>query len=304
MAGPPPSSWIYRPPFSICEKKCQTLLANLGYHIIYFDLDTEGYLHDSPQEIQTSKDIWSDAIDRSNPAAQDFLMIEHDIHYETVYNLTDYVLTGLFAKGYRSVTVGECLGDPPQNWYRAGSGNLPGPTAQPVPQPSRTTKPPPSSRPTTTRSRIPSTTILPPQRPTTLIPDQPITRRPPRRSAAPSPEGLAAVEEGAPATAAVAPRATPTNGLKVSDDSHCSATVTCEGSRFGNCCSAAGYCGFTMDYCGEGCQAGSGRCGADAIAVNPVPPGTSMGVSLDGSCGNGQTCLGSSFGNCCSNHGW
>ncbi len=111
-----------RPPFSICEKNCQSILSTLGYHVIYFDLDTEGYLMDDPTLIQTSKDIWDAAIEGTNPAKKSFLQIEHDIHYQTVYNLTDYILTSLFANGYKAVTVGECLGDPVSNWYRAGPG--------------------------------------------------------------------------------------------------------------------------------------------------------------------------------------
>ena len=79
---------------------------------------------DDPTLIQTSKDIWDDAIDNSNVKKDSFLEIEHDIHYQTVYNLTDYMLTSLFKHGYKSVTVGECLGDPAANWYRAGPGGL------------------------------------------------------------------------------------------------------------------------------------------------------------------------------------
>ncbi|TPX11180.1 uncharacterized protein E0L32_000998 [Thyridium curvatum] len=93
-----------RPPYSICEKTCQTILSALGYHVVYFDLDTEGYLHDDPSAIQDSKDIWDDAVGPSRPARDSFLQIEHDIHWQSVYNLTDYFLTSLFAKGYRSVT--------------------------------------------------------------------------------------------------------------------------------------------------------------------------------------------------------
>ncbi|KAJ9131658.1 Glycoside hydrolase/deacetylase, partial [Pleurostoma richardsiae] len=127
-----------RPPFSICERACETILASLGYHVVYFDLDTEGYLNDDPELIQTSKDIWDDAVDGSDPAVDSFLQIEHDIHYQTVYNLTDYVLSSLFAHGYRSVTVGECLGDPPAYWYRAGSGSLPGGASPTSAAPSKT----------------------------------------------------------------------------------------------------------------------------------------------------------------------
>ena len=97
-------------------------MSTLGYHIIYFDLDTEGYLHADPAHIQISKDLFDEAVEGSNPAKDKFLEIERDIHYEVVYNLTDYILTGLFEAGYRSVTVGECLGDPKANWYRTGPG--------------------------------------------------------------------------------------------------------------------------------------------------------------------------------------
>ncbi|KAJ8111207.1 hypothetical protein ONZ43_g5676 [Nemania bipapillata] len=95
-----------RPPYSICPTNtCGSQLATLGYHVVYFDLDTEGYLNDDPIDIQTSKDIWDDTVPGTNPCRSNFLQIEHDIHYQTVYNLTDYVLTSLFKSGYRSVTL-------------------------------------------------------------------------------------------------------------------------------------------------------------------------------------------------------
>ncbi|KAK0737018.1 hypothetical protein B0T21DRAFT_364242 [Apiosordaria backusii] len=109
-----------RPPYSICQRDCQNILSTLGYHTIYFNLDTAGYLNDSPRTIQTSKNIWDEAIEASDPETDSFLQIEHDIHEQIVYNLTDYILTSLFSNGYRAVTVGECLGDPASNWYRAG----------------------------------------------------------------------------------------------------------------------------------------------------------------------------------------
>jgi hypothetical protein len=53
----------------------------------------------------------------------DFIVINHDIHEQTAYNLTAWTLDRMLALGFgTSVTVGECLGDPPENWYRAASG--------------------------------------------------------------------------------------------------------------------------------------------------------------------------------------
>ncbi|KAK4163498.1 hypothetical protein QBC43DRAFT_319744 [Cladorrhinum sp. PSN259] len=122
-----------RPPYSICPSSCQTVLSNLGYHAIYFDLDTAGYLNETPQLIQNSKNIWDKAIKSSDPSEDSFLQIEHDIHQQVVYNLTDYVLTSLYSNGYQAVTVGECLGDPQANWYRTGPSQPPSASSSVIP---------------------------------------------------------------------------------------------------------------------------------------------------------------------------
>lgn len=114
-----------RPPYSSCtaECGCASDMADLGYHIIYFDVDTQDYLHDDPTEIQTSKDIFTTAMATGNSTAwgsNDFLVIGHDIHNQTANNLTEFMLQNLLAGGYRPVTVGECLGDDKANWYRTG----------------------------------------------------------------------------------------------------------------------------------------------------------------------------------------
>jgi hypothetical protein len=196
-----------RPPYSICEKNCQSILSTLGYHIIYFDLDTAGYLNDNAKQIQTSKNIWDDAIDGSDPGSDSFLQIEHDIHYQTVYNLTDYILTSLFAAGYQAVTVGECLGDPASNWYRAG------PSGSVVP---------PSS--TATTSRVTTRTTV---------------------SVTPTRTGL-------------------------STDGTCGNGITCVGTRWGSCCSVFGYCGVGDEFCSleNGCQPAWGSC--DGVAGTTV----------------------------------
>ncbi|KAI0200491.1 carbohydrate esterase family 4 protein [Astrocystis sublimbata] len=202
-----------RPPYSICPANtCGSQLADLGYHAIYFDLDTEGYLHDDPTQIQISKNIWDKTVPGSNPCRTSYLQIEHDIHYQTVYNLTDYFLDSLVKSGYRSVTVGQCLGDAPENWYRAGS--------KPVPQYTFTPRPATGTWPCLTQT----------------------------------------------ATSTAAPG--PTSTLKVSTDGNCGSGVTCQGSVYGNCCSVNKYCGASIDYCGNGCNAQFGSCSA---GDDPLP---------------------------------
>lgn len=107
-----------RPPYSASNDTTDRWLGELGYHVTYFNLDTEGYLHDSPSLIQESKDIWDDAVEGQDPKDTKWLQIEHDTVFQSVYNFTEYALKSLFKNGFRSVTVGECLGDAPENWYR------------------------------------------------------------------------------------------------------------------------------------------------------------------------------------------
>ncbi|KAJ3529150.1 hypothetical protein NM208_g9886 [Fusarium decemcellulare] len=111
---------ICAPPYSASSDKTNAWLDELGYHITYFNLDTEGYIHDSPNMIDTSKDIWDNAIEGKDPERNKWLHIEHDPVYQTVYNLTEYMLQSLVRNDFKAVTVGECLDDLKENWYRKG----------------------------------------------------------------------------------------------------------------------------------------------------------------------------------------
>ncbi|KAH7146283.1 family 4 carbohydrate esterase [Dactylonectria macrodidyma] len=116
-----------RPPYSASNDTTDAWLAELGYHVVYFNLDTEGYLHDSPGLIHTSKDIWDATVEGKSPTTNKWLAIEHDPVYQSVYNLTEYMLQSIASNGFNAVTVGECLDDPKENWYRSvdspGSGS-------------------------------------------------------------------------------------------------------------------------------------------------------------------------------------
>jgi len=81
----------------------------------------------------------------------------------------------------------------------------------------------------------------------------------------------------------------------VSTDGKCgsasSTKASCAGSTFGQCCSTKGNCGDSAEFCAvaNACQPLFGKC---------TP------VSTDGKCGSASTtnasCIGSTFGNCCS----
>ena len=111
-----------RPPFSSCGDDCQTDMQTLGYHRVYYDLDSQDYLNDETTLIQKSKDIVQWALGNETDAESQ-LVLQHDIHYQTAYNLSSFYFDQIKAKGWKGVSVGECLLDPKENWYRVpGTG--------------------------------------------------------------------------------------------------------------------------------------------------------------------------------------
>lgn len=86
-------------------------------------LATTDYLYDDPNEIWKAKKIWDDSMAEFNNTDTHYINISHDIHYQTAYNLTNYMLDYMKWLNYgTSVTVGECMGDPKENWYRTAGG--------------------------------------------------------------------------------------------------------------------------------------------------------------------------------------
>ncbi|KFY62414.1 hypothetical protein V496_04611 [Pseudogymnoascus sp. VKM F-4515 (FW-2607)] len=110
-----------RPPYISCDYTCAQKLDDMGYHNIYFDVDTVDYWNNDAELIHNAMDNVDAAISAKgwDPSQGSFLILQHDIHYHSVYSLTEYILNRMAEAGYgTSVTVGTCLGDPPRNWYR------------------------------------------------------------------------------------------------------------------------------------------------------------------------------------------
>jgi hypothetical protein len=74
-----------------------------------------------------SKDKFVKAVNQQSPQEMDYIVLNHDTHYQSTWNLSNYMLDYLsFFNFSKSVTVGECMGDPKENWYR-GAGGAPDP---------------------------------------------------------------------------------------------------------------------------------------------------------------------------------
>jgi peptidoglycan/xylan/chitin deacetylase (PgdA/CDA1 family) len=127
-----------RPPYSDCTEAsgCWADMQSLGYHRVYFDLDTQDYLNPSPNQIQNSKNIVQKAL--AAQGVTDYLSIQHDIVQQSVANLSSYYFDLIQQKGWKGVTVGECLGDNDRfNWYRSFNEST-FPTSSVLPSSART----------------------------------------------------------------------------------------------------------------------------------------------------------------------
>jgi hypothetical protein len=111
----------FRFPYFASTPALQSYLGGRGYHIIQCDVDTLDYQYGPLGQITTSESIFSNGI---NGKAS--ISLEHDTYPFTVNDLAPYIFKFLDSKGLTSVTVGQCLGDPPGNWYYNKNGQFVG----------------------------------------------------------------------------------------------------------------------------------------------------------------------------------
>lgn len=88
-----------RPPYFECGGTCLSVMDTLSYHVINTNLDTFDYDHTG--DIQTSRDIFSNVINPTNPSSSNFIVLAHDVHQTTVTGLVQHMITTAKNKGYR-----------------------------------------------------------------------------------------------------------------------------------------------------------------------------------------------------------
>jgi peptidoglycan/xylan/chitin deacetylase (PgdA/CDA1 family) len=105
-----------RPPFAVCSKACANVMDQLGYHITQFNLDTMDYKYENKEGMAKAIRKFEDELGPRGQGA--YIVLNHDIKEWTAKTLTPYMLKTIKSRGYKAVTVGECLNDPKENWYR------------------------------------------------------------------------------------------------------------------------------------------------------------------------------------------
>lgn len=94
-----------RPPYSECNNDCHTTMSKLGYHVVYFDLDTQDYINYTPDTYSLSQAIVHQALSSVDPTSNNWLSIEHDIVEQSVKNLTGYYLDQMVTYGWKGMFI-------------------------------------------------------------------------------------------------------------------------------------------------------------------------------------------------------
>ena len=158
----------FRPPYTSCDEQCYSVLDELAYHVVDYNLDTLDW------DIKSNSDtIFTQAMSSANPSANSYISLSHDVQEFTANGFVKRMIDQARAKGLQFVTVGECLGDPAANWYRdpvtgepLGSAKPPVSSSSSTSSSSTTSTEPPRGSPTTTTTGSAGsgsgTTTLPP----------------------------------------------------------------------------------------------------------------------------------------------
>ncbi|PNH43877.1 hypothetical protein VD0004_g3706 [Verticillium dahliae] len=116
-----------RPPYFAYNDDTLSILGALGYHVIDADLDTNDWRYNNLGN-ETAVGIFQQGL-----AAGGTIALAHDVHQNTAEVLVPEFLRILATTNLTAVPVGQCLGDPEENWYSTTRTATPTATGVPTP---------------------------------------------------------------------------------------------------------------------------------------------------------------------------
>ncbi|KAF3482800.1 uncharacterized protein GIQ15_02124 [Arthroderma uncinatum] len=105
-------TYMRAPYFAYSDVVLKTM-AELQYHMLDANVDTKDYENATPQGVPISFKNFQTGLDAGGS-----IVLCHDVHQTTVQILMQQLLDEVKKRGLKAVTIGECLGDPQENWYR------------------------------------------------------------------------------------------------------------------------------------------------------------------------------------------
>ena len=87
-----------RPPYFGATETTFEILGNMGYHIIYADIDTHDFEHQTPESSGNSIQKFKDGLDGGGT-----ITLAHDVHQTTVEILAPAMIEEIQARGLRGM---------------------------------------------------------------------------------------------------------------------------------------------------------------------------------------------------------
>ncbi|KAF8985079.1 hypothetical protein BGZ46_006041 [Entomortierella lignicola] len=105
-----------RPPFGSVNAPVLEMLGERNYTAVTWDTDTMDWAH--PTDFQASYSVYQSLLNNTDGINQPgHIVLQHEVNQVTALQVAPMAIDLALIKGYKVVTVGECLGDPKSNWY-------------------------------------------------------------------------------------------------------------------------------------------------------------------------------------------
>ncbi|KAF9363837.1 chitin deacetylase [Mortierella sp. NVP85] len=105
-----------RAPFGNCGDVCLNVMTRLGYLVTHWNVDTDDWRYITEPSAETAVEksmanINKIIVQESDPSKDSFIILQHEIHQFSVELLVDKVIDAVLEKGYRFVSIEECVGE-------------------------------------------------------------------------------------------------------------------------------------------------------------------------------------------------
>ncbi|KAF9987901.1 hypothetical protein BGZ75_010309 [Mortierella antarctica] len=107
-----------RPPFGSLNTHVLEVLGERDYTAVTWDTDTQDWAH--TDNFEASFKVYESILNNPNEITQPgHIVLQHEVNQVTALQVAPMAIDLALVRGFKVVTVGECLGDPSRNWYKA-----------------------------------------------------------------------------------------------------------------------------------------------------------------------------------------
>ncbi|KAF9308411.1 hypothetical protein BG003_011156 [Podila horticola] len=92
------------------------MLGQRNYTAITWDMDTQDWAH--PTDFDAIYELHEMLFNNTEEFKQSgHIVIQHEVNQVTALQVAPMSIDLALVRGYKVMTIGECLGDPQSNWY-------------------------------------------------------------------------------------------------------------------------------------------------------------------------------------------